>query len=73
MKRLSDQTKQVIYYIAVDYIERNHAFEQFKKKRKTELATDMLKICDKSLSNLLQKNTGSNDTEYKVLEIEKLK
>ena len=63
MKRFNDQAKQIILNV-LDYLDRNQDVLEFKKKRKTELAAEMLKISERSVYRL-QKCPGLSDFEYK--------
>ncbi|KAJ3639914.1 hypothetical protein Zmor_003242 [Zophobas morio] len=60
MKRFNDQAKQIILNV-LDYLNRNQDVLEFKKKRKTQLAAEMLNISVYTL----QKNPGLSDFEYK--------
>ena len=51
MKRFNDQAKQIILNV-LDYLDRNQDVLEFKKKRKTELAAEMLKISERSVYRL---------------------
>ncbi|WP_219823797.1 hypothetical protein, partial [Enterobacter cloacae complex sp. 2DZ2F20B] len=56
MKRFKDQAKQIVLNV-LEYLDKNQDVLEFKKKRKTELVAEMLRILERSVYRL-QKSPG---------------